>query len=141
MTSVIEQAAALSPTTLLALEEAGLEAADVLRAVQTALTEDFRHGADVTSAATVTGRVLVAAHCGGDPHVVLEDPELALLVADEVDDRDVAAHAAGRREPDDRLRHRSVTGQFEAAEPQITDSWTRARPEPDRLSRCRLASS
>ena len=28
---------------------------------------------------------------------------------------------------DDRLRHRSVTGQFEAAEPQITDSWTRVR--------------
>jgi nicotinate-nucleotide pyrophosphorylase (carboxylating) len=50
----------LSEATALAVESAGLEVADVVRAVSTALAEDFRYGPDVTSAATVTGRTLTA---------------------------------------------------------------------------------
>jgi nicotinate-nucleotide pyrophosphorylase (carboxylating) len=43
-----------------ALEAVGLDAADVVRVVRTALDEDFRYGADVTSAATVAGRTVTA---------------------------------------------------------------------------------
>jgi len=42
------------------LEGAGLDVADVIRAVWSALDEDFRYGPDVTSAATVAGRTVSA---------------------------------------------------------------------------------
>ena len=50
----------ISGDTALALDRAGLEVPDVLRAVAAALDEDFRYGPDVTSAATVTGRTVTA---------------------------------------------------------------------------------
>src|SRR6202034_1833435 len=50
---------------------------------------------------------------GRDPHIVLEDPELALLVADEVDARHVDADAVGRREPGD-LAAELLAGEDEA---------------------------
>jgi nicotinate-nucleotide pyrophosphorylase (carboxylating) len=50
----------LAPATLRALEGAGLDVADVVRAVRAALDEDFRYGPDVTSAATVAGRTVSA---------------------------------------------------------------------------------
>jgi nicotinate-nucleotide pyrophosphorylase (carboxylating) len=43
-----------------ALDEAGLDLADVVRVVRAALDEDFRYGPDVTSAATVAGRRVTA---------------------------------------------------------------------------------
>jgi nicotinate-nucleotide pyrophosphorylase (carboxylating) len=46
--------------TLAALRAAGLDAEDVARAVRTALDEDFAYGPDVTSAATVAGRMVTA---------------------------------------------------------------------------------
>ena len=42
------------------LREAGLDMGTVVRAVRTALDEDFRYGPDVTSAATVAGRRVTA---------------------------------------------------------------------------------
>jgi nicotinate-nucleotide pyrophosphorylase (carboxylating) len=50
----------VTPETVAALRDAGLEAAEVARIVTAALEEDFRYGPDVTSAATVTGRALTA---------------------------------------------------------------------------------
>jgi nicotinate-nucleotide pyrophosphorylase (carboxylating) len=50
----------LAPATLRALEEAGLDVSDVVRAVRAALDEDFRYGPDVTSTATVAGRTVSA---------------------------------------------------------------------------------
>jgi nicotinate-nucleotide pyrophosphorylase (carboxylating) len=50
----------LAPVTLRALEKAGLDVSDVVRAVRAALDEDFRYGPDVTSAATVAGRTVSA---------------------------------------------------------------------------------
>jgi nicotinate-nucleotide pyrophosphorylase (carboxylating) len=52
--------ARLGPQTVRALEAAGLDVSDVVRAVRAALDEDFRYGADVTSAATVAGRTVTA---------------------------------------------------------------------------------
>ena len=52
--------APLSPATVRALDEAGLDPADVVRVVRAALDEDFRYGPDVTSAATVAGRRVTA---------------------------------------------------------------------------------
>ena len=52
--------AGLTWETARALEAVGLDAADVVRAVRAALDEDFRYGADVTSAATVAGRTVTA---------------------------------------------------------------------------------
>jgi nicotinate-nucleotide pyrophosphorylase (carboxylating) len=52
--------APLAPATLRALEEAGLDVADVIRVVRSALDEDFRYGPDVTSSATVAGRTVRA---------------------------------------------------------------------------------
>jgi nicotinate-nucleotide pyrophosphorylase (carboxylating) len=52
--------AGLTWETVRALEAVGLDAADVVRVVQSALDEDFRYGADVTSAATVAGRTVTA---------------------------------------------------------------------------------
>jgi nicotinate-nucleotide pyrophosphorylase (carboxylating) len=50
----------LAPATSRALEQAGLDVSDVVRAVRAALDEDFRYGPDVTSAATVAGRTVSA---------------------------------------------------------------------------------
>jgi nicotinate-nucleotide pyrophosphorylase (carboxylating) len=52
--------APLAPGTVRALEAAGLDPGDVVRVVRAALDEDFRYGADVTSAATVAGRTVTA---------------------------------------------------------------------------------
>lgn len=52
--------AGLTWETARALEAVGLDAADVVRVVRAALDEDFRYGADVTSAATVAGRTVTA---------------------------------------------------------------------------------
>jgi len=52
--------APLAPATVQALEAAGLDVPDVVRVVRAALDEDFRYGADVTSAATVAGRTVTA---------------------------------------------------------------------------------
>jgi len=52
--------APLAPATVRVLEAAGLDVPDVVRAVRAALDEDFRYGADVTSAATVAGRTVTA---------------------------------------------------------------------------------
>ena len=52
--------AGLGGGTLAALRTAGLDAEDVVRAVRTALDEDFAYGPDVTSAATVAGRTVTA---------------------------------------------------------------------------------
>jgi nicotinate-nucleotide pyrophosphorylase (carboxylating) len=54
------RSAPLAPATVQALEAAGLDVPDVVRIVRAALDEDFRYGADVTSAATVAGRTVTA---------------------------------------------------------------------------------
>ena len=71
----------LTPRTVRALEEAGLEIPDVVRVVRTALDEDFRYGADVTSAATVAGRTVVADVVAHEAGVVAGLP-VALAVFD-----------------------------------------------------------
>jgi nicotinate-nucleotide pyrophosphorylase (carboxylating) len=84
-------AAGLSDETRLALRAAGLDAGDVARAVRAALEEDFRYGADVTSAATVAGRTVVAevvAREGG----VLSGGPVALAVLDLVADYQAGEH-------------------------------------------------
>jgi nicotinate-nucleotide pyrophosphorylase (carboxylating) len=53
-------ATGLGARTLAALRAAGLDPADVVRAVRAALDEDFAYGPDVTSAATVAGRTVTA---------------------------------------------------------------------------------
>jgi nicotinate-nucleotide pyrophosphorylase (carboxylating) len=52
--------APLALTSVRALEAAGLDVPDVVRAVRAALDEDFRYGPDVTSTATVAGRTVTA---------------------------------------------------------------------------------
>ncbi len=59
-TSAAASVAGLTWETARALEAVGLDAADVVRVVRAALDEDFRYGADVTSAATVAGRTVTA---------------------------------------------------------------------------------
>jgi nicotinate-nucleotide pyrophosphorylase (carboxylating) len=71
----------LTPRTVRALEEAGLEIPDVVRVVRAALDEDFRYGADVTSAATVAGRTVVADVVAREAGVVAGLP-VALAVFD-----------------------------------------------------------
>jgi nicotinate-nucleotide pyrophosphorylase (carboxylating) len=71
----------LTPQTVRALEEAGLEIPDVVRVVRAALDEDFRYGADVTSAATVAGRTVVADVVAREAGVVAGLP-VALAVFD-----------------------------------------------------------
>ena len=56
----VSPVAGLTWKTARALEAVGLDAADVVRVVRAALDEDFRYGADVTSAATVPGRTVTA---------------------------------------------------------------------------------
>jgi nicotinate-nucleotide pyrophosphorylase (carboxylating) len=64
-----------------ALEEAGLEVSDVVRVVRAALDEDFRYGADVTSAATVAGRTVTANVVAREAGVIAGLP-VALAVFD-----------------------------------------------------------
>ncbi len=73
--------ALLRPATVRALEAAGLNIPDVLRVVRTALDEDFRYGADVTSAATVAGRTVTAEVVAREAGVVAGLP-VALVVLD-----------------------------------------------------------
>jgi nicotinate-nucleotide pyrophosphorylase (carboxylating) len=74
-------AAALASATVRALEQAGLDVADVVRAVRAALDEDFRYGPDVTSAATVAGRTVTAEVVARETGVVAGLP-VALAVFD-----------------------------------------------------------
>jgi nicotinate-nucleotide pyrophosphorylase (carboxylating) len=60
VTTVNVDVTGLSGATAQAIETAGLEVADVVRVVRSALDEDFRYGPDVTSAATVGGRTVTA---------------------------------------------------------------------------------
>jgi nicotinate-nucleotide pyrophosphorylase (carboxylating) len=71
----------LAPATSRALERAGLDVSDVVRAVRAALDEDFRYGADVTSAATVAGRTVSADMVAREAGVVAGLP-VALAVFD-----------------------------------------------------------
>jgi nicotinate-nucleotide pyrophosphorylase (carboxylating) len=64
-----------------ALEAAGLDVQDVVRAVRAALDEDFRYGADVTSAATVAGRTVTAEVVAREAGVIAGLP-VALVVSD-----------------------------------------------------------
>jgi nicotinate-nucleotide pyrophosphorylase (carboxylating) len=73
--------APLAPATVRALDEAGLDSADVVRVVRAALDEDFRYGPDVTSAATVAGRTLTADVVAREAGVVAGLP-VALAVFD-----------------------------------------------------------
>jgi nicotinate-nucleotide pyrophosphorylase (carboxylating) len=71
----------LGAETARAIEAAGLEVADVLRAVRAALDEDFRYGPDVTSVATVSGRTVRADVVAREAGVVAGLP-VALAVLD-----------------------------------------------------------
>ena len=71
----------LAPATVRALEAAGLDVPDVVRVVRAALDEDFRYGADVTSAATVAGRTVTADVVAREAGVVAGLP-VALAVFD-----------------------------------------------------------
>jgi nicotinate-nucleotide pyrophosphorylase (carboxylating) len=71
----------LTPPTVRALEEAGLDIPDVVRVVRAALDEDFRYGVDVTSAATVAGRTVAADVVAREAGVVAGLP-VALAVLD-----------------------------------------------------------
>jgi nicotinate-nucleotide pyrophosphorylase (carboxylating) len=73
--------ASLAPATARAIEAAGLDVPDVVRAVRAALDEDFRYGPDVTSAATVAGRTLTADVVAREPGVAAGLP-VALAVLD-----------------------------------------------------------
>jgi nicotinate-nucleotide pyrophosphorylase (carboxylating) len=74
-------AAGLTARTVQGLEEAGLEVSDVVRVVRAALDEDFRYGADVTSAATVAGRTVTANVVAREAGVIAGLP-VALAVCD-----------------------------------------------------------
>jgi nicotinate-nucleotide pyrophosphorylase (carboxylating) len=76
--------ARLRPATLRALDAAGLDAADVVRAVRAGLDEDFRYGPDVTSAATVSGRTVTADMVAREAGVICGVP-VALAVFDLLD--------------------------------------------------------
>jgi nicotinate-nucleotide pyrophosphorylase (carboxylating) len=71
----------MSPQTVRALEAVGLDVTDVVRVVRAALDEDFRYGADVTSAATVAGRTVTADVVAREAGVVAGLP-VALAVLD-----------------------------------------------------------
>jgi nicotinate-nucleotide pyrophosphorylase (carboxylating) len=74
-------AAPLAIATVRALEAAGLDVQDVVRVVRAALDEDFRYGADVTSAATVAGRTVTAEVVAREAGVIAGLP-VALAVSD-----------------------------------------------------------
>ncbi len=71
----------LRAQTVQALEVVGLDVPDVVGVVRSALDEDFRYGADVTSAATVAGRTVTADVVTREPGVVAGLP-VALAVID-----------------------------------------------------------
>ena len=71
----------LTPGTVRALEQAGLEVSDVVRVVRAALDEDFRYGPDVTSVATVAGRTVTADVVAREAGVLAGGP-VALAVLD-----------------------------------------------------------
>jgi nicotinate-nucleotide pyrophosphorylase (carboxylating) len=71
----------LSGATARAVESAGLDLPDIVRVVRAALDEDFRYGADVTSAATVAGRTVTADVVARETGVVAGLPA-ALAVLD-----------------------------------------------------------
>ena len=71
----------LSDETRASLRAAGLDAGEVTRVVRAALAEDFRYGADVTSAATVAGRTVTAEVVAREPGVLAGVP-VALAVLD-----------------------------------------------------------
>jgi nicotinate-nucleotide pyrophosphorylase (carboxylating) len=71
----------LRAATLTALRRAGLDPADVVRVVRAALDEDFRYGADVTSAATVAGQTVTASVVAREAGVLAGGPA-ALTVLD-----------------------------------------------------------
>jgi nicotinate-nucleotide pyrophosphorylase (carboxylating) len=71
----------VTPETLAALRDAGLDADEVARVVTAALDEDFRYGPDVTSAATVAGRALTADVVAREAGVLAGVP-VALAVLD-----------------------------------------------------------
>jgi nicotinate-nucleotide pyrophosphorylase (carboxylating) len=71
----------LSGATARAAEAAGLDPADVVRVVRSALDEDYRYGPDVTSAATVAGRTVTAEVVARETGVVAGLPA-ALAVLD-----------------------------------------------------------
>jgi nicotinate-nucleotide pyrophosphorylase (carboxylating) len=71
----------LRAATLTALRSAGLDPADVVRVVRTALDEDFRYGADVTSTATVAGQTVTASVVAREAGVLAGGP-VALAVFD-----------------------------------------------------------
>jgi nicotinate-nucleotide pyrophosphorylase (carboxylating) len=73
--------APLAAATVRALEAAGLDVQDVVRVVRAALDEDFRYGADVTSAATVAGRTVTAEVVAREAGVIAGLP-VALAVSD-----------------------------------------------------------
>jgi nicotinate-nucleotide pyrophosphorylase (carboxylating) len=92
------ESALLKPATVRALETAGLDVSDVVRAVRAALDEDFRYGADVTSAATVAGRTVTAQVVAREAGVVAGLPValvVADLIADYLDGEAASAQAAG----------------------------------------------
>ena len=74
-------ATGLGGETLAALQAAGLDGADVARAVRAALDEDFAYGPDVTSAATVAGRTVTADVVAREAGVLAGGP-VALAVLD-----------------------------------------------------------
>jgi hypothetical protein len=78
-----------------ALAAAGLDAADVARAVRAALDEDFRYGPDVTSAATVAGQTVTADVVAREAGAVAGLP-VALAVFDLIGDYPGAGSPAAR---------------------------------------------
>jgi nicotinate-nucleotide pyrophosphorylase (carboxylating) len=86
--------AGLTDETRDALRAAGLDVADVLRVVRAALDEDFRYGADVTSAATVAGRSVTAEVVAREPGVLSGVP-VALAVLDLLAEYQAGTSATG----------------------------------------------
>ena len=79
----------MTPETVAALRDAGLDAGEVARVVRAALDEDFRYGPDVTSEATVAGRALTADVVAREPGVLAGVP-VALAVLDLLAERENA---------------------------------------------------
>ena len=84
----------LRAETMTHLRAAGLVPADVAQVVRAALEEDFRYGADVTSAATVAGRTVSATVVAREAGVLAGGP-VALAVFDLLADYLGRAPAAG----------------------------------------------
>jgi nicotinate-nucleotide pyrophosphorylase (carboxylating) len=80
----------MTPETVGALRDAGLDPGEVARVVAAALEEDFRYGPDVTSAATVAGRSLTADVVAREAGVLAGVP-VALAVLDLAAERAPAA--------------------------------------------------